>query len=67
MKESTNPHQGGEFWPVIKKVSLRIPGCTVCRGGTVLVDLPGTRDSNAARDGIAKEVIRVTAFLIGWA
>ena len=47
---------GGEFWPIVKQVRLFLPRCRVLRCGAVLVDLPGTRDSNAARDKIAKQV-----------
>ena len=54
--ESDDNEDGGEFWPLVKKVSIRIPECKVCRDGIVLVDLPGARDSNAARDIIAQEV-----------
>ena len=54
--ESTELGAGEQFWPIVKKVSMRIPKCEVCSSGATLVDLPGVRDSNAARDKIAKEV-----------
>lgn len=47
---------GGDYWPIVKHVSVRIPNCFVCSSGATLVDLPGIRDSNAARDKIAREV-----------
>lgn len=47
---------GGDFWPIVKHVAIRIPQCNVCSSGAVLVDLPGVGDSNAARDRIAKDV-----------
>ena len=56
VKGSGNSDDGGEFWPLVKKVSIRIPGCKMCQDGIVLVDLPGSGDSNAARDIIAQEV-----------
>ena len=54
--ESKDNPQGGEFWPIVKHVKIRIPNCSVCSNGAVLVDLPGVGDSNAARNKIAKEV-----------
>ena len=45
-----------QYWPIVKHVRLRMPNCDVLGSGAVLVDLPGVRDSNAARDRIAKEV-----------
>ena len=56
VKESVESDGQGEFWPVIKKVSIGMPASKVCRGGTVLVDLPGSRDCNAARDNVAQKV-----------
>ncbi|XP_062987457.1 collagen alpha-1(I) chain-like [Elgaria multicarinata webbii] len=47
--------KGGEFWPVVKCVRIRIAKAEVLKTGAVLVDLPGIRDSNAARDKVAKE------------
>ncbi|XP_067909618.1 uncharacterized protein [Heterodontus francisci] len=50
--------QGGEFWPIVKRVRIRVPRSAVLRTGAVLVDLPGVRDSNAARNCIAKEYLK---------
>jgi len=47
---------GGDYWPIVKHVAIRLPRCNVCNSGAVLVDLPGIGDSNAARDKIAKDV-----------
>ncbi|XP_046559354.1 uncharacterized protein LOC124268438 [Haliotis rubra] len=47
--------RGQQFWPIVKRVKLYLPSCEVCSSGAVLVDLPGVRDANAARDKIAKE------------
>ena len=54
--ESCDVGNGGDFWPIVKHVSVRIPDCSACSSGAVLVDLPGIGDSNAARDKIAKNV-----------
>ena len=54
--ETQDSGAGDQFWPIVKCVKLRIPNCDVCSSGAALVDLPGVRDSNAARDKIAKEV-----------
>ena len=54
--EARETGDGGDYWPIVKHVTLRIPRCRVLSSGTVLVDLPGIRDSNAARDKIAKDV-----------
>ncbi|KAM9165474.1 uncharacterized protein ACDP82_002418 isoform 2-T2 [Pangshura tecta] len=50
--------KGGEFWPVVKCVKIRVPSADVLKTGAVLVDLPGLRDSNAARDNAAKEYLK---------
>ena len=48
---------GGQLWPIVKKVHIHVPNCAVLRTGVVLVDLPGFGDSNAARHDISGEVI----------
>ncbi|XP_058030734.1 nuclear GTPase SLIP-GC [Ahaetulla prasina] len=50
--------KGGEFWPIVKCVRIRVAKAEVLRTGAVLVDLPGTRDSNAARDTTAREYLK---------
>ncbi|XP_062426717.1 uncharacterized protein LOC134137583 isoform X2 [Rhea pennata] len=50
--------RGGEFWPIVKCVKIRVPKADVLKTGAVLVDLPGIRDSNAARDNAAKEYLK---------
>ena len=57
--ETDEPGSGGQFWPIVKHVKVRLPNCDVCSSGAVLVDLPGVRDSNAARDKIARDVSRL--------
>ncbi|XP_052063102.1 uncharacterized protein LOC127702839 [Mytilus californianus] len=56
--ENTSSKTGGQYWPIIKSVTIRIPHCSVCSNGCTLVDLPGVRDSNAARDRIAKDYLK---------
>ena len=48
---------GGQLWPIVKRVKIFIPNCAVLRNGVCLVDLPGFGDSNAARHDISAEVI----------
>lgn len=54
--ETADPGVGNQYWPIVKKVTVRLPDCDACSSGAVLVDLPGVRDSNAARDKIARDV-----------
>ncbi|XP_053391311.1 uncharacterized protein LOC128554102, partial [Mercenaria mercenaria] len=42
------------FWPIVKRVCLKLPECGVCSSGAKLVDLPGCGDSDEARNAIAK-------------
>ncbi|XP_048745844.2 uncharacterized protein LOC125658551 isoform X2 [Ostrea edulis] len=56
--ETADPGIGGQFWPIVKKVTIRLPHCDACSSGAVLVDLPGVRDSNAARDKIARDHLK---------
>ncbi|WAR13056.1 SLIP-like protein, partial [Mya arenaria] len=63
--ETQDPVAEGQYWPIVKHVRLRIPKCDVFSSGTALVDLPGVRDSNAARDKIAKDYLKnCTAVLV---
>ncbi|XP_033012065.1 nuclear GTPase SLIP-GC [Lacerta agilis] len=50
--------KGGEFWPIVKCVRIRLAKAEVLKTGAVLVDLPGVRDANAARDSVAKEYLK---------
>ena len=61
--ESNDNGRGDDYWPIVKKVSLRIPNCDVLSSGVTLIDLPGTGDSNSARDKIAKDVCNVQLFI----
>jgi hypothetical protein len=53
---TNDSEDGGQFWPIVKKVTIRLPNCDACSSGAMLVDLPGVCDSNAARDKIAEDV-----------
>ncbi|XP_078542647.1 nuclear GTPase SLIP-GC isoform X2 [Lissotriton helveticus] len=50
--------KGGQLWPIVKCVRIYVPNAEVLKTGAVLVDLPGVRDSNAARDCIAREYLK---------
>ncbi|XP_069077153.1 nuclear GTPase SLIP-GC isoform X2 [Pleurodeles waltl] len=50
--------KGGQLWPIVKCVKIYVPNAEVLKTGAVLVDLPGVRDSNAARDCIAREYLK---------
>ncbi|XP_069771224.1 uncharacterized protein [Narcine bancroftii] len=50
--------RGGEFWPIVKRVRIQVPKSSVLQTGAVLVDLPGVRDSNDARNSVAKEYLK---------
>nr|XP_034336655.1 uncharacterized protein LOC105330416 isoform X4 [Crassostrea gigas] len=56
--ETADPGVGNQYWPIVKKVTVRLPNCDACSSGAVLVDLPGVRDSNAARDKIARDHLK---------
>ncbi len=46
-----------QYWPIVKQVTVRVPGSDLCGAGAVLIDLPGVGDANPARDGVAKKVV----------
>lgn len=55
----------GSYWPLIRKINIRFPSLVLGSSGAVLVDLPGTADSNAARCKIAADYLRVaTRFFV---
>ncbi len=54
----------GSYWPLIRKVNIRYRS-PVLSSGAVLVDLPGTADSNVARCKIAdKYLSRANRFFV---
>jgi predicted GTPase/gas vesicle protein len=52
-----NDSNGQEMWPLVKQVRVKISGCDILKGGVVLVDLPGLRDSNMSRVKIARDYL----------
>ncbi|MGH0162369.1 UNVERIFIED_CONTAM: hypothetical protein FKN15_046581 [Acipenser sinensis] len=46
-----------QYWPLVKKVTLYVPGCSVLLDRIVLVDLPGAGDANKCRDQMWKEYL----------
>ncbi|XP_055521346.1 uncharacterized protein LOC129715492 [Leucoraja erinacea] len=57
-RNDSSGSKGGEFWPIVKRVRVQVPRSDVLQTGAVLVDLPGVRDSNAARNSVAKEYLK---------
>lgn len=45
------------YWPLIRQLKVRCPARALSTG-TVLVDLPGVADANAARAAIANEYMQ---------
>ncbi|XP_064410092.1 uncharacterized protein LOC102357999 isoform X2 [Latimeria chalumnae] len=56
--EDLRNRRGGELWPIVKCIRIRVPNSEVLKTGVVLVDLPGIRDSNSARNNIAKQHLK---------
>ena len=52
-----NGNADEQTWPLIRKVCLKGPW-SILSSGAVLVDLPGVRDSNAARAKVAESYIQ---------
>ncbi|KAK1148015.1 nuclear GTPase SLIP-GC-like, partial [Acipenser oxyrinchus oxyrinchus] len=46
-----------QYWPLVKKVTLYVPGSSVLLDRIVLVDLPGAGDANKCRDQMWKEYL----------
>ncbi|MGH0169383.1 UNVERIFIED_CONTAM: hypothetical protein FKN15_072513 [Acipenser sinensis] len=46
-----------QYWPLVKKVTVYVPGSSVLLDRIVLVDLPGTGDANKCRDEMWKEYL----------
>ncbi|XP_067862473.1 nuclear GTPase SLIP-GC-like isoform X1 [Heptranchias perlo] len=43
------------FWPLVKSVTVYVPNSKILPEGVVLIDFPGSGDSNKARDQMWKE------------
>lgn len=52
-----NPEGNIALWPLVRKVSVAC-NAQALASGAVLVDLPGIKDSNAARNKIAKDYLK---------
>ncbi|XP_058609384.1 nuclear GTPase SLIP-GC-like isoform X1 [Onychostoma macrolepis] len=49
---------GGCYWPLVKSVTIKIPGCHELLEHIVLLDIPGTGDCNKIRDDLWKTKLR---------
>eukprot|EP01122_Echinamoeba_exundans_P016614 TRINITY_DN8479_c0_g1_i1.p1 TRINITY_DN8479_c0_g1~~TRINITY_DN8479_c0_g1_i1.p1 ORF type:complete len:1374 (+),score=380.54 TRINITY_DN8479_c0_g1_i1:97-4218(+) len=55
--DSTNNTAELSYWPLVKRISIMGPW-EVLKSGAVLVDAPGVRDDNSARDNVVKSMLR---------
>ena len=55
--DSSASSDEGALWPLVRRVRLSGPWA-VLAGGAVLVDAPGLRDDNSARDAVVKSRLR---------
>ncbi|XP_071084790.1 nuclear GTPase SLIP-GC-like [Haliotis cracherodii] len=60
----THPVDKRHFWPIVKKVVLKVPGSGLCWSGVNLVDLPGVGDSNPARENVARKYMQTCDVLL---
>lgn len=56
--DSTNSDADGQLWPLVRMVRMRSGRWTALRTGARLVDAPGLRDDNRARDSVVKRYIK---------
>ncbi len=56
--DSENDASQGHFWPLVKRVRMTSRNWQLLKTGGKLVDAPGVRDDNTARDKIVKEYLR---------
>jgi GTPase SAR1 family protein len=56
--DSENDVTQGQFWPLVKRVKMTSRNWSLLKTGGKLVDAPGVRDDNAARDKVVKEYLR---------
>jgi energy-coupling factor transporter ATP-binding protein EcfA2 len=52
----------GNYWPIVKSVSIRGPFHTL-RGGVTLVDLPGINDPNEALEEVTKNYLKSSRYV----
>ena len=51
--DSENEVFEGQFWPLVKRVRMTSRNWSLLKTGGKLVDAPGVRDDNNARDKVA--------------
>jgi len=56
--DSTEELSAGQFWPLVKRVRMMGRGWRVLQSGAKLIDAPGVRDDNTARDRVVKEYLK---------
>ena len=56
--DSENDVSQGQFWPLVKRVRMMSRNWSLLRTGGKLVDAPGVRDDNNARDKVVKDYLR---------
>ena len=61
--DSRNSADTQAFWPIVKRVRCRGPW-DVLSSGAVLVDAPGVRDDNSARDAVVQTYIKQVSALL---
>lgn len=61
--DSSNQKTDIAYWPLVKRIRMKGPW-EVLKSGSVLVDAPGVRDDNSARDQIVKNYLKVHFILI---
>ena len=54
--DSSDDLRGAAWWPIVRKAVLQGPW-ECLSGGVVLVDAPGVRDDNSARDAVVKQYL----------
>jgi len=56
--DSRNSDAPGQLWPLVRMVRMRSNKWTTLRTGAKIVDAPGVRDDNRARDGVVKKFLK---------
>lgn len=56
--DSSNQKTDLAFWPLVKRICMK-GEWEILKSGSVLVDAPGVRDDNSARDQVVKNYLKV--------
>jgi hypothetical protein len=56
--DSSNDESSGSPWPLVRMVRMQSSHWKSLKSGTRLVDAPGIRDSNGARDAVVKNYLK---------